>query len=94
MIAHHGLTPSHCDTFMPRKENFRRFTFSPSSCGLLLTGILAPDLALTALTYPGKVIVFATNLTCLIQEQGPLGIVPVFWKDEAAESYRLARCYG
>jgi hypothetical protein len=25
------------------------------------------------------------NLTCLIQEQETLGIVPVFWKDEAAE---------
>jgi hypothetical protein len=23
------------------------------------------------------------NLTCLIQEQETLGIVPVFWKDEA-----------
>ena len=25
------------------------------------------------------------NLTCLIQEQETLGIVPVFWKDEAKE---------
>ena len=26
------------------------------------------------------------NLTCLIQEQETLGIVPVFWKDEAEQS--------
>ena len=25
------------------------------------------------------------NLTCLIQEQETLGIVPVFWQDEAEE---------
>jgi hypothetical protein len=25
------------------------------------------------------------NLTCLIQEQETLGIVPVFWKDEEGE---------
>ena len=25
------------------------------------------------------------NLTCLIQEQETLGIVPVFWKDEAEQ---------
>jgi hypothetical protein len=25
------------------------------------------------------------NLTCLIQEQETLGIVPVFWKDEPVE---------
>ena len=24
------------------------------------------------------------NLTCLIQEQETLGIVPIFWKEEAA----------
>ena len=26
------------------------------------------------------------NLTCLIQEQETLGIVPVFWKDEVGET--------
>ncbi len=31
------------------------------------------------------------NLTCLIQEQETLGIVPVFWQDEAAESTDTAR---
>jgi hypothetical protein len=27
------------------------------------------------------------NLTCLIQEQETLGIVPVFWQDEQEERY-------
>ena len=26
------------------------------------------------------------NITCLIQEQETLGIVPVFWKDEAEQA--------
>ena len=31
------------------------------------------------------------NLTCLIQEQETLGIVPVFWQDEETESDEVAR---
>ena len=30
------------------------------------------------------------NLTCLIQEQETLGIVPIFWKDEPVEVEQVA----
>ena len=45
----------------------------------------------TAMVNEVLVQVLCHNLTCLIQEQETLGIVPVFWKDEG-ERKDVAPC--